>query len=719
MVGIPGTLMRCRLPMRPMIAVLSLTLATARSGQAEDMLVSIGPRPVTGSSTAVLVGDVPLIHTSQLFPDTVDTGDEQQIQSLLSVLKSTLQTAGSGLEQCVKLNVYVVQRKLIPLFHSEMAQQFRGRHKPAVSFIVTALSDLRARVALDAVAVTATAPSSDVRILSTAGGGTDAESRRTVSVIPDGTRIYLSGHGAGHESLEGAARSTLAQIRKTLQFLGRSEKDVLQLRCFLRPVARAQRVRKEITEFFRNRPVPPVSLVECQADPRVPVEIEVVVFGGRNRTGPVLEYLTPPGMTASPVFSHIVRLNHAKSIYISGLYGSAGGKSDMRGVEAEQVFRSLGRVLKESGSDLRHLAKATCAVSSDAAGRALTEICPQVYDPVRPPAVSRVRMNQAGPAGQSLMVDLIAVPAVEPDVSEYGPPESGHGLSLDDAMNGWISLFDGRTSFGWTGASVAGGLISGGRTTSQFQSFEIRADSETAGMLQIGEHAFAVDGKFCGRIDALADSLPQAICSTEGLRLRRLVIRPLKGKALLNRDDLAGWKAIRRDGSPQRPGPKWNLRSGTLHVSGGPGCLEFQDRQYGDFLLQIDVRTRQRHVNAGVFFRAIRGSFMNGYEAQIFNRSSNADPGFPARWCTGGIDDRQNARRMTSRDFRFFRMTVMARGPHIATWVNGYQQVDWTDVRRPHDNPRRGLRLKPGAIQLQAHDPETDVEFRRIVVSSL
>ena len=64
-------------------------------------------------------------------------------------------------------------------------------------------------------------------------------------------------------------------------------------------------------------------------------------------------------------------------------------------------------------------------------------------------------------------------------------------------------------------------------------------------------------------------------------------------------------------------------------------------------------------------------------------------------------------------------MTVIATGPHIATWVNGHQLTDWTDTRPPHDNPRQGLRTKPGTIQLQAHDPGSNLEFKNIRVGDL
>ena len=48
----------------------------------------------------------------------------------------------------------------------------------------------------------------------------------------------------------------------------------------------------------------------------------------------------------------------------------------------------------------------------------------------------------------------------------------------------------------------------------------------------------------------------------------------------------------------------------------------------------------------------------------------------------------------------------------VAVWVNGYQVTDWTDRRKPDENPRRGLRLGPGTIMIQGHDPTTDISFR-------
>ncbi|MBW3575825.1 MAG: DUF1080 domain-containing protein, partial [Actinobacteria bacterium] len=77
-------------------------------------------------------------------------------------------------------------------------------------------------------------------------------------------------------------------------------------------------------------------------------------------------------------------------------------------------------------------------------------------------------------------------------------------------------------------------------------------------------------------------------------------------------------------------------------AAGGPGAVEL-DGRYGDMVLQVEVRTRAKLVNGGVFFRSVPGDFMNGYEAQLFNGCYDEDPAKPARYSTGAIDDRQLA----------------------------------------------------------------------------
>ena len=59
-------------------------------------------------------------------------------------------------------------------------------------------------------------------------------------------------------------------------------------------------------------------------------------------------------------------------------------------------------------------------------------------------------------------------------------------------------------------------------------------------------------------------------------------------------------------------------------------------------------------------------------------------------------------------------MTVLAVGPRLRTWVNGYPTVEWVDERPVNANARSGRKLDGGPISIQGHDPTTDLLFRNI-----
>lgn len=297
-----------------------------------------------------------------------------------------------------------------------------------------------------------------------------------------------------------------------------------------------------------------------------------------------------------------------------------------------------------------------------------------------------------------------------------GLPERGHGLSTTEAEAGWLALFDGATDFGWADAGIAEGLLAGGCTTTAFGRCELRAVVEHAGTIRAGGRDY--------RVEPGPWSLPDTesrgpIRLADGAAVRMLAARPRELSPIFNGRDLEGWSRVDHPRVPAERRPSWHVSDGVLRVEGGPGALEYRGGRFADLVLQVTARTRSRSANAGVFFRCRPGALLEGYEAQIYNASLEDDPARPTRYATGAIDDRQNARRLISRDLRPFTLTIIAAGPHLATWVNGYQVTDWTDDRPADDNPRQGLRTEHGTIQLQAHDPQTDVEFRSIRVGGL
>ena len=141
---------------------------------------------------------------------------------------------------------------------------------------------------------------------------------------------------------------------------------------------------------------------------------------------------------------------------------------------------------------------------------------------------------------------------------------------------------------------------------------------------------------------------------------------------------------------------------GEIHVtSTGRGVLE-SEKQFGDFVLQMEAISHAPELNSGLFIRSVPGEFANGYESQIHNGIKNGDRTQPKDFGTGGIYRRVPARLVVPNDKEWFYKTIVADGPHISVWVNGYQVTDWTDTRPENANARNGCKLGPGPLSIQA-----------------
>ncbi len=361
------------------------------------------------------------------------------------------------------------------------------------------------------------------------------------------------------------------------------------------------------------------------------------------------------------------------------------------------------------------------------------------------------------------------------------------GLAKTDVFDGWISLFDGETLFGWKPESDANWQVVDGeirvsegepgllRTTSQFDDFEIRLDfrcpSHTNSGLFLRSSPIPKDpaddcfelnishpddnpfptGSLVFRAKADVNVEPdqwhryRAIADGNQLRVwidetktvdyvnpkplgrgfvglqfrsgeiafRNIAVKPLNQKPIFNGRDLAGWNVDKQMES------QFSVTAdGELKIVNGKGQIE-SDGQFGDFILTTKCKTNAAGLNSGIFFRCIPGDEMNGYESQIHNAFEDNDRAKPVDCGTGGIFRRQNARYVVANDNEWFTKTIVACGPHMAVWVNGYQVSDWTDPRKPDSNPRKGLRLEKGTIILQGHDPTTDLLFKDILVREM
>ncbi|MBC8353342.1 MAG: DUF1080 domain-containing protein [Planctomycetes bacterium] len=371
---------------------------------------------------------------------------------------------------------------------------------------------------------------------------------------------------------------------------------------------------------------------------------------------------------------------------------------------------------------------------------------------------------------------------------EDAPPitEAPKPLADIELAQGWISLFDGETLFGWTAASKANWRVEDNTivvdqgepgllcSTTRFGDYVLHVEFRSAPGTNSGiflhtplkpkdpatdcyelniadsDNPFPTcslvkRSKTSGNFDSsewqkydvtvLGDKVvvnldgAQVLEYTDpeplhrghiGLQLnqgkiefRNIKLKPLGMLSMFNGEDLTGWKTY-----PEMPSKFTVTDEGYLNVKDGRGQLE-SEGSYGDFVLQLECITHAEQLNSGFFFRCIPGGPMNGYESQIHNGFEDGDRSKPVDCGTGGIFRRVNARLVAANDLNWFNKTVIADGEHVATWVNGYQVVDWIDDRAPDENPRKGLRVEPGTIMIQGHDPTTDISFRNLQIAEL
>jgi enamine deaminase RidA (YjgF/YER057c/UK114 family) len=372
-------------------------LAVALCAADKPAIECVDPDKDVGTSLAVTLDEAPLVHTSQLFPPPKDRSDAgKQLAGLLDRLAKDLETVKSDLDHVVKLNVYLARSSDVAAVNKTLATRF-AKHRPAACVSVGTQAQAGARISLDAIAVAGVTPASVERSVTASG--------TTLCVLPAGPVYYVSGQAERGLTLPRATKHTLESLRETLQHYKRQDADVVQLRAFVHPMAKAAEVRKEIESFYGKDKVPPLVLVEWTAKDSVEIELIASAPAPEEKAKEAIDFLTPPKMTTSPVFSRVTRVNHGRRIYVSGLYAT--GKTGE--AQVKNFFDQLRAVLKKSGGDLDHLAKATYFVADDEANKQLNAQRLRVYDAKRPPAASKATVTATGRKDCGLVGDFIAV----------------------------------------------------------------------------------------------------------------------------------------------------------------------------------------------------------------------------------------------------------------------------------------------------------------------
>ncbi|MHB1558708.1 MAG: 3-keto-disaccharide hydrolase [Isosphaeraceae bacterium] len=191
-------------------------------------------------------------------------------------------------------------------------------------------------------------------------------------------------------------------------------------------------------------------------------------------------------------------------------------------------------------------------------------------------------------------------------------------------------------------------------------------------------------------------------------------------RTIFDGKSLDGWEHI-------GPG-KMVLQDGLMRTEGGMGLLWYTKKKFGDCVIRVVYRTKDKRANSGVYVRIADKpkdpwyAVHHGYEVQI----SDADDEFHG---TGAIYSLSKATaRPVNPPGEWNTMEIMLHGEEIIVMINGGEVNDFNPKtaqvpeRTKDYEPERGPRPTSGYIGLQNHGDVTHdavVEFKEVSVRPL
>lgn len=349
-----------------------------------------GPCPEgIGFQEAVRIERANLLHTTQL----VSKGQKTvglAVGDFLRQMDKLAQRHGARLEQMVKLNLNCREdwRGELASIRAELLKRPEiAVAMPAITLLPNAVpggADLAGDAVFNVPEKVSESPSAQV--------------------VPAGHEvIYVSGKVGKAEDLIAATHKTMESLGATLESVGCSTGDIVQVKAFINDMGRVEEVRKAIVESVGEVPL---VFVEWQWG-NTEIELIASLPLCQEKRPEGLSIHTPDGENASPNYSRVSIVRGDKLIYVSAI-GRKPGKDEVEATR--ELLRAQAAALEKVGGDMRHLAKATYYVSSPGASSGLNQVRREFYDTTKPPAASKVMVSFTGGDGEVHLMDLIAVP---------------------------------------------------------------------------------------------------------------------------------------------------------------------------------------------------------------------------------------------------------------------------------------------------------------------
>ncbi|MEZ6136003.1 MAG: DUF1080 domain-containing protein [Pirellulaceae bacterium] len=173
---------------------------------------------------------------------------------------------------------------------------------------------------------------------------------------------------------------------------------------------------------------------------------------------------------------------------------------------------------------------------------------------------------------------------------------------------------------------------------------------------------------------------------------------------------LKGWRANENKDS-------WKVKDGMLVCAGPRSHLFYvgQDKPIKNFHFKADVKTT-KGSNSGIYFHTKfqdEGWPKFGYECQV--NVSHTDPKK-----SSGLYAVEDVADPGVKDDEWYTQEIIVNGRNIQLKINGKTMVDYTE---PEDKASFSKdferRLGEGTIALQAHDPDSVVYFKNLLIKRL
>ena len=174
-----------------------------------------------------------------------------------------------------------------------------------------------------------------------------------------------------------------------------------------------------------------------------------------------------------------------------------------------------------------------------------------------------------------------------------------------------------------------------------------------------------------------------------------------KLKKIFNGKNLDGWKAP--EGNIW-----WTANEGILTAKSDPdkkGSILWTDKEYKDFIIQLDFKFGKGTVDSGIFIRNENDQIQIG-ESGSLKRDMTCSPYIPGK---GYPAEAKNIKELLKMD-DWNTIKVKAQGSVYTMWLNGEEVLTYDSDTAIEKGPV-GLQLHPGR--------DMDIEFRNILFAEL